>query len=395
MAAIPSAFWPNAAPLAQDDDEPQFLDRRRVLALASLFWGWVTLTDIAYHQAMRVELAQLTGVMLFFPWQYRLLQHALMLPVLLACYSLAFRIGWRPAWPRVLQQLALAVGFSLTMYLAILTGGHFLHVFFGAKPDPFTTLTQSDWAMWAASGAMHLIAYGFGLALITVLSAQRRYHQLRLRNSELRRDWAGARLAALRSQLSPHTLLNVLHTIQARITGEPEVAESLVASLGDLLRGLLEAGERDFTRLRDELQFVQLYLGLQLGRFADRLTVHVQGGDVPAVWVPSLILQPLIENAAAHGLADHSGPVRIDVTWDLSPYRLQLKVVNSMSPGRAPGAGGFGLRNVRERLAVQFGGSAVLASGPSDASTWVATLHLPVLREWQPGASAPIPMEAA
>ncbi|HEX4618621.1 MAG TPA: histidine kinase, partial [Steroidobacteraceae bacterium] len=228
----------------------------------------------------------------------------------------------------------------------------------------------------------------FGLALLTGVAASRRYHRLQLRNSELRRDWAGARLAALRSQLSPHTLFNVLHTIQARISGEPEVAESLIASLGDLLRGLLKAGERDYALLRDELEFVQLYLGLQVGRFADRLTVHVQGGpDVPAVWVPSLILQPLVENAVAHGLADHSGPVRIDVTWDLSPYRLQLKVVNSMGPGSARKVAGFGLRNVRERLAVQFGGRAVLSAGPGDASSWVATLHLPVLREWRPGAA--------
>ncbi|HUL48070.1 MAG TPA: histidine kinase [Steroidobacteraceae bacterium] len=394
MASIPSALWPNAAPLA--DDEPRLLLRRRVLALATLFWGWVTLTGIAYHEAMRVELAEMTGVMLFFPWQYRLLQHALMLPVLLTCYSVAFRIGWRPGWRRVPQQLALAVGFSLLMYLAILVGGHFLHVLFGAQPDPFSTLTKSDWAMWAASGAMHLLAYGFGLALITVLEEQRRYHQLRLRNSELRRDWAGARLAALRSQLSPHTLLNVLHTIQARITGEPEVAESLIASLGDLLRGLLEAGERDFGRLQDELQFVELYLGLQRGRFADRLTVRMNNdADVPGVWVPSLILQPLVENAVVHGLADHGGPVRIDVTWDLSPYRLQLQVVNSIGPGKAPGAGGFGLRNVRERLAVQFGGRAVLASGPGEDSTWVATLHLPVLREWSHGSAALTAVESS
>jgi len=393
MAAIPSAFWPNTAALA--DEEPRVLDRGRVLALATLFWGWVTLTDIAYHEAMRIELAALTGVMMFFPWQYRLLQHLLMLPVLLGCYSLAFRIGWQPGWRRVPQQLALAVGFSLLMYAAILVGGHLLSVSFGAHPDPFSTLTRNDWAMWAASGAMHLLAYGFGLALITVLGAQRRYHQLRLRNSELRRDWAGARLAALRSQLSPHTLLNVLHTIQARISGEPEVAESLIASLGDLLRGLLEAGERDFARLRDELQFAQLYLGLQLGRFADRLTVHVQAGEAPAVWVPSLILQPLIENAVAHGLADHSGPVRIEVSWDLSPYRLQLKVVNSMACGKAAGAGGFGLRNVRERLAVQFGAGAVLASSAVDASTWAATLHLPVLREWQSRAPVPTPAESS
>src|SRR6202030_2367494 len=167
-----------------------------------------------------------------------------------------------------------------------------------------------------------------------------------------------------------------------RISGEPEVAETLIASLGDLLRGLLQAGERDFSQLRDELQFVELYLGLQIGRFADRLTVHVQSGpDVPAVWVPSLILQPLVENAVVHGLADHSGSVRVDVTYDLAPERLQLQVVNSTVSSDAR-TEGLGLRNVRERLAVQFGERAVLTSGPVDSSTWEVTLTLPVLREW-------------
>jgi LytS/YehU family sensor histidine kinase len=117
---------------------------------------------------------------------------------------------------------------------------------------------------------------------------------------------------------------------------------------------------------------------------------------VPTVWVPSLILQPLVENAVVHGLADHSGPVRIDVTWDISPYRLHLEVMNSVGSGHAPGAGGLGLRNVRERLAVQFGGSAVLSSGPGETSTtWVATLHLPVLREWNPDAPPASAAEAA
>jgi Histidine kinase len=387
MVAIPAAFRSQAASVA--DDQEEFLSRRGVLTLAGLFWGWVTVTDIAYHEAMRIELAEQTHVMLFFPWEYRLLQHVLMLPVLLACYAVAARIGWRPAWRRVPQQLALAVGFSLLMYVMMLAGGHFLHALFGAQPDPFSTLTKSDWAMWAASGGMHLLAYGFGLALMTVLAVQRSYHQLQLRNSELQRDWAGARLAALRTQLSPHTLFNMLHTIQARISGEPEVAEKLIASLGDLLRGLLQAGEQDFTQLRDELEFAKLYLGLQSGRFADRLTVHVQdSANVPAVWVPSLILQPLVENAVVHGLADHSGPVRIEVTCDLSAEHLRLRVVNSRGLGSAPGIGGFGLRNIRERLAVQFGGRAALASGPSDAATWVATLTLPVLREWRSAAAA-------
>jgi LytS/YehU family sensor histidine kinase len=275
------------------------------------------------------------------------------------------------------------------MYWMMLTGGLILHAVVGTPAAPFGIFTKGDWAVWVSSTATALLAYGFGLVLITGIATYRRYHELQLRNSELRRDWAGARLAALRTQLSPHTLFNVLHTIQARISGEPEVAQTLVASLGDLLRGLLQAGERDFSQLRDELKFVDLYLDLQFGRFADRLTVRVQNGaDVPAVWVPSLILQPLVENAVVHGLANHGGPVQIDVTWDLSPYRLQLRVVNSIGSGDAPGVGGLGLRNVRERLAVQFGDRAVLASGPGDASTWVATLHLPVLREWRPGPAA-------
>jgi sensor histidine kinase YesM len=388
MVAIPTAFPPYAAPLVEDEE--QFLSRRGVLTLASLFWAYVTLTDIVYHEGMRIELSEMSNVMLFFPWEHRLMQHVLMLPVLLLCYSTAVGIGWRPARRRVPQQLALALAFSLLMFWMMLIGGWILHAVVGTHAEPFGIFSKGGWAVWGGSTATALLAYGFGLVLITGVATYRRYHELQLRNSELRRDWAGARLAALRTQLSPHTLFNVLHTIQARISGEPEVAETLIASLGDLLRGLLQAGERDFSQLRDELQFVELYLGLQIGRFADRLTVHVQNGpDVPAVWVPSLILQPLVENAVVHGLADHSGPVRVDVTYDLAPERVQLRVVNSTVSSDAR-TEGLGLRNVRERLAVQFGERAVLTSGPVDSSTWQATLTLPVLREWRAGAAAAI-----
>jgi Histidine kinase len=387
MVAIPSAFRSYTASLVEDEE--RFLSRRGVWVLASLFWAYVTVTDLVAAEMMSIDMFQMTHMMVFFPWQSRLLQHVLALPVLLGCYSMAVRIGWRPAHRRVPQQLALALGFSLLLYWMTLASGLLLHLIFGMHAEPFGLFSKGDWAEWVASTAMGLTVYGFGLALLTGVAASRRYHRLQLRTSELRRDWAGARLAALRTQLSPHTLFNVLHTIQARISGEPDVAQSLIASLGDLLRGLLQAGERDFTQLRDELQFVELYLSLQIGRFADRLTAHVQNGpDVPPVWVPSLILQPLVENAVVHGLENHGGPVRIDVTWDLSPYRLQLKVVNSMVAGGTAGNGGFGVRNVRERLAVQFGGRAILTSAPDGPSAWVATLHLPVLREWQPAAAA-------
>lgn len=389
MAAYPSVFWPSATPMVAD--EPQFPSRRAVLIFASLFWAYVALTNIVYAELMRVEVYEITGGMVFLPWQQRLMQHALMLPLLVICYLTAVRIGWSPAWRRVPQQLALALVFSLLMEWAMQVGELLLHALFGTYTDPIGIYTKGDWAVWISTTLTALLAYGFGLALLTGIAASRRYHEMRLRNSDLRRKWADARLATLRTQLSPHTLFNVLHTIQARIKSEPEVAESLIASLGDLLRGLLQSGERDFVQLREELQFAELYLGLQIGRFTDRLTVRVRNGaDVPAVWVPSLILQPLVENAVVHGLADHSGPVRIEVTWSLLSSGLRLEVVNSVGSGNAPGVGGFGLRNVRERLAVQFDGRARLVSGPRDKGTWVATLHLPLLREWRPDAAAAV-----
>lgn len=385
MVVTPSPFWPSAASVAPD--EPRFLSHRGMFAFTSLFWAYVTVTDLVYVAAMAVKVRESGGPVIFLPWQARVVQHALLLPVLLACYWTATRIGWTPAHKRVPQQLALALCFSLLLEWAMLVAEQLIH---GSLMyvDRFGLFTRGDWAVYISSIATGLPTYGFGLAMLTGFAASRRYHELRLRNSDLRRKWADARLAALRTQLSPHSLFNVLHMIQARIKDEPEVAESLIASLGELLRGLLQAGDRDFVPLREELQFVELYLGLQIGRFADRLTVRVQNGaDLPLVWVPSLILQPLVENAVVHGLADHSGPVRIDVSWSISPSGLQLRVMNSVGPGKALRLGGFGLRNVRERLVVQFGERAALSSAPGDATTWVATLHLPLLREWRAHAA--------
>src|SRR5207248_6628805 len=128
----------------------------------------------------------------------------------------------------------------------------------------------------------------------------------------LERALTRAHLAALRMQLSPHTLFNLLHTIRGQIAWDPPAAQAMVVQLGDLLRRLLNAGEREFARLSDELQFVTLYLELQQRRFADRLTIEVPAREAHArAWVPSLILQPLVENAVVHGLAGHEGAVTI------------------------------------------------------------------------------------
>src|SRR5437773_1363094 len=195
---------------------------------------------------------------------------------------------------------------------------------------------------------------------------------------------------ALGMQLSPHTLFNLLHTIRGQISWDPPAAQAMVVQLGDLLRRLLNAGEREFSRLSDELQFVALYLELQQKRFADRLTIAAPGpDDIPRAWVPSLILQPLVENAVVHGLAGHEGAVTIRVEAGVSGETLSLRVLNTIAPDRASGATGIGLTNVRERLAVQFGERATFEAGPIDNNVWQAQIHMPLLRDGPESAARP------
>jgi LytS/YehU family sensor histidine kinase len=255
----------------------------------------------------------------------------------------------------------------------------------GAAFSHMVSAWTAFWAtLWLASFISFLPSYGFGLALVTGLALYTRFRDSELRLAALEREWSAARLAALRMQLSPHTLFNLLHTIRGHIEWDPKAAQSMVVQLADLLRRLLNAGERDFSRLADELQFARLYLELQQRRFADRLLVELPNpGQTPALWVPSLILQPLIENAVVHGMAGHQGAVTVRVTVGMVNETLLLRVTNSMSPDRAVGAEGIGLKNVRERIAVQFEGRAGLDAG-AHGNEWISEITMPAIRESPP-----------
>jgi len=162
----------------------------------------------------------------------------------------------------------------------------------------------------------------------------------------------------------------------------------MVIQLADLLRRLLNAGEREFVRLSEELHFVRLYLELQMRRFLDRLSITLpEGSAVPALWVPSLILQPLVENAVVHGLAGHDGPVQISVTAEIEAATLVVRVTNKVSPSRVVNRAGIGLNNVRERLQVQFGARAGLETSLEPSTGWVAEVRMPALPD--PPAARP------
>jgi Histidine kinase len=364
------------------------LTQQQFLAIVCLFWAYVTVSNLLYGYSMRAGIARVTSVPVFATWDTRLLQHVMLLPMLLVSFWASLKVQWRPLFVALPLQIVLAAAFAAMAYPVMIlaevimasdtmTGTALSHVI-SAWSDPFWL------TLWLASFVSFLPSYGFGLALVTGLALYTRFRDSELRLAALEREWSAARLAALRMQLSPHTLFNLLHTIRGQIEWDPKVAQSMVVQLADLLRRLLNAGERDFSRLSDELQFAQLYLELQQRRFAGRLMVEQPNpAEIPAVWVPSLILQPLVENAVVHGMAGHQGPVTVSLSVGVVNDTLIMRITNTTATDRAVGAAGIGLKNVRERIAVQFEGQAGLTVSVRPTE-WVSEITMPAIRESPP-----------
>lgn len=172
---------------------------------------------------------------------------------------------------------------------------------------------------------------------------------------------AEAQLARLQGQLRPHFLFNALNTVSALMHTDVARADRLVAALGDLLRVSLRSNEHEMTPLAEELHTLELYADIMLERFRDRVTLDWQIDrvllDTP---VPSLLLQPLLENVFKHGVEPTVAHVRIIVSVRRESGSLEIVISNS-GPLLAPEhRDGVGFRNCRERLGIIYGDTASL-----------------------------------
>jgi sensor histidine kinase YesM len=163
-----------------------------------------------------------------------------------------------------------------------------------------------------------------------------------------------AQLTALRAQVNPHFLFNALHSIGALVTINPALADRALEQLGDMLRYVLGADEE--VLLAQEWRFTSDYLAIEELRLGDRLRVHAHvDEEAVAVLVPPLILQPLVENAVRHGIANRPEGGHVRITARLDGAELHLEVADD-GCGAAEGNGsGFGLESVRRRLAASYG----------------------------------------
>jgi LytS/YehU family sensor histidine kinase len=200
---------------------------------------------------------------------------------------------------------------------------------------------------WVVAGGSWLFAY------------YRRSRERDMRAAQLEARLARAELQVLKMQLHPHFLFNTLHAISALVHEDPEAADRMLSQLGDLLRATLAAGEAQEVPLGRELEFIDRYLDIERQRLGERLQVDrdIDGAALDAL-VPSLLLQPLIENAIRHGIAPSAagGTIRIRARCESGALRLQIADDGKGCDPRAL-VPGVGLSNTRARLA-QFYGAA-------------------------------------
>ncbi len=205
-----------------------------------------------------------------------------------------------------------------------------------------------------------------------------RYFHLQHQLQRQQKLEAQARLDSLRARIRPHFLFNTLNSIASLIEVRPDVAEQAVEDLSELFRASLQENDRP-TTVADELRLCELYLGIEKLRLGDRLQVQWQvDPQVREAPMPSLLLQPLVENAIYHGVSQlpEGGTVGIDL--GMEGNRVTARVENPL-PRNAPPSGGnkLALGNIRERLQAQYGADGFLQASPA-GDAFSVTLSYPV-----------------
>jgi two-component system, LytTR family, sensor kinase len=240
---------------------------------------------------------------------------------------------------------------------------------------------QPDTTMWTWMLAVVLLATVLGVATpIKIWNNARIEHRLQEQETLL----MTAKIEALASQINPHFLFNTLTSISSLIRTQPDTARMLISKLSGLLRRLMRSTDH-FVTLREELESIDEYLAIEVVRFGPQLQVDKQiSPDTLDIIVPSMILQPLVENSIKHGLSPRVGGGRITISTALRDRRAIIDVRDDglgMSREQLERAfgGGIGLSNVNERLRTIYGEQCQLRLTSDPGQGTVARLEIPEL----------------
>jgi two-component system, LytTR family, sensor kinase len=251
-------------------------------------------------------------------------------------------------------------------------------------------LFKNDVAYMHSLAQTSIIRYAIAFLIIgccTVLSllwySQRDQQADTQRKEDLERLAREAELNKLRQQLQPHFLFNSLNSISALTGSQPEKARHMIQQLSDFLRGTLKKEEQQWTTFEEELQYLQLYLDIEKVRFGYRLQTNIETQDgTMQMRLPSMLLQPLVENAIKFGLYDTIGEVTIFISAKNVNGLLQVSVQNPFdeSTSASVKGTGFGLASIRRRLFLLFARHDLLQI-KKEAQQFITIISIPQQHE--------------
>jgi two-component system LytT family sensor kinase len=252
-----------------------------------------------------------------------------------------------------------------------------------ANPEPRTSLAMLSLYKFTSGLLTVVVLYAFVFATTFAIDYRERIARQQLEAARLNEQLSIARLKALRHQMEPHFVFNALNAIAALIRDHrSDEAVTAVVGLSDLLRRAAEDSNRSQVTLADEMEYLERYLEIQKVRFADRLQVAI---EVPpallSATVPSLSLQPLVENAIKHGIAKNARGGVLQIKVSRSESGLDVNIYNdgpTLPADWESRRHGVGLTNLRARLQILYGDKFALTLRNEGDTGVNASLHLPL-----------------
>ncbi|UOQ76572.1 histidine kinase [Hymenobacter sp. 5516J-16] len=349
-----------------------------MLHLERIKWGRIALAwllfalfmmGLVYGQAVSRGAAVHWRTVVLVPLLHSLLW-ALLTPVVFALASRFDLTAGRRGW---LTKFLVHIGVGIALTLGY-RAAYVLLLRLLAVPG-----TEVSWSAIVASLNVWVPMYWMLLLAAYALEYYDRYRNRSLEAAQLETQLVQAQLQALKMQLNPHFLFNALNAIAALTGDDAKAGQRMMGKLGQFLRVVLDHSDAQQVTLEQELQFTALYLEIEQIRFSDRLRLcyEVDSQARPAL-VPSLLLQPLVENAVRHGIARNPDGGTVCLRAARQGDRLQLAVYDDGPGAPGPdGAWGIGLRNTEERLRTLYGARAALRIDTAPAQGFTVWLDLP------------------
>jgi LytS/YehU family sensor histidine kinase len=231
---------------------------------------------------------------------------------------------------------------------------------------------------------IEVLIYGFVFGIVGIIQSQIRAQRDALQSVELQRQLSAAHLRALQMQLEPHFLFNTLNAITTLVElGRQKQAAEMLTHLNAILKSTLQRSTPEKVPLSQELEIVENYLAIEQVRFADRLRIEIKV-DPNALdgLVPCFLMQPIVENAIRHGIAQCENDGLVEASARLYGESLHLRVRNSGNGTRnsQQTGHGIGLRNTRERLTHFYPKGYAMHAQPLDTGGFEVTISIPYER---------------